>query len=111
MPEAAGQTTLDAISRRAAEAVLSQRGLRREAGEDPLSALGWAQGAQLSHEDAFLAFAKSLVEELGVLDLVEAKLELLSEHKLDYPQDYEPEDLAAIHAEIERLEALSAALV
>lgn len=41
-----------------------------------------------------------------VTDLVEAKIELLREYKLERLQDYEPADVIAMHTEVERLERI-----
>lgn len=43
-------------------------------------------------------------------DLVASKIELLSDYKLDYPQDYEPDDVDRMTAEIARLQRLAEAL-
>ncbi|MET3933699.1 hypothetical protein [Arthrobacter sp. OAP107] len=72
----------------------------------PSQALGWAQGAAITHEDAFRAFARALIDELGVPDLLAAKIELLAEYKLDYPQDCPPDDVARMQAELARLRSL-----
>ncbi|MGW0881352.1 hypothetical protein [Streptomyces sp. NPDC002671] len=37
------------------------------------------------------------------LDLVDAKIELLSEYKLEYPQDYAPDDIRSMNDEVEQL--------
>lgn len=68
--------------------------------------LGWTQGEGTAYEQAFRHFAQALVDELGVADLVEAKIELLAEYKLDYPQDFEPDDLERMKAEVARLREL-----
>jgi hypothetical protein len=41
-----------------------------------------------------------------VPDLLAAKIELLAEYKLDYPQDYAPDDVARMQAELARLRSL-----
>ncbi|MFF1880262.1 hypothetical protein ACFVVC_02170 [Pseudarthrobacter sp. NPDC058196] len=98
--------TMEDLAEKAAAAVVTARGLAHEAGESAVTALGWAQGTTISYEDAFRAFARTLIEELGVPDLLEAKIELLGEYKLDYPQDYEPDDVARMQAELIRLRSL-----
>ncbi|MEU3051226.1 hypothetical protein ABZ705_32835 [Streptomyces sp. NPDC006984] len=40
------------------------------------------------------------------LDLVDAKIELLSEYKLEYPQDYTPDDIRSMNDEVEQLHQL-----
>lgn len=40
------------------------------------------------------------------LDLVDAKIELLSEYKLEYPQDYAPDDIRSMRDEFEQLHQL-----
>lgn len=109
-PAAPADQTIDELAERAALAVLGAHGLERSEGESAVSALGWAQGEEISCEAAFRAFAGALIDELGVPDLVAAKLELLGEYKLDYPQDYEPDDLDRMRAEIGRLQELAAGL-
>ena len=96
---------IDQIAESTASTVLSEHGLQREPGESALSALGWAQGKGIDYEAAFRAFAKALIGELKVIDLLDAKIELLAEHKLEYPQNYAPEDIAAMQSEIARLRA------
>lgn len=44
------------------------------------------------------------------IDLVDSKVTLLADYKLEYPQDYSPGDIAAMGAEIERLKKLRAKL-
>lgn len=39
-------------------------------------------------------------------DLIDANIELLSQYKLDYPQDYLPADVERMKREIGRLESL-----
>lgn len=46
----------------------------------------------------------------GLLDLVKSKIELLSDYKLEYPQDYDDDDIERMKAEIDRLEAVHADL-
>lgn len=104
MPDPTG--TMANLTEKAAAAVVTSRGLTHENGESALAALGWAQGAAITHEDAFRAFARALIDELGVLDLLAAKIELLAEYKLDYPQDYAPDDVARMQAELARLRSL-----
>ncbi|MGW0868903.1 hypothetical protein ACWD3Z_00265 [Streptomyces sp. NPDC002740] len=45
------------------------------------------------------------------LDLVDAKIELLSEYKLEYPQDYAPDDIRSMNDEVEQLCQLRARLM
>lgn len=40
-----------------------------------------------------------------LLDLVDAKIELIAEYKLEYPEDYGAEDISAMEAELVRLRA------
>ncbi|ERI36512.1 hypothetical protein M707_16590 [Arthrobacter sp. AK-YN10] len=98
--------TIASLTEKAAAVVVTSRGLTHENGGSALAALGGAQGAAITHEDAFRAFARALIDELGVPDLIEAKIELLGEYKLDYPQDYELEDVACMQTELERLRSL-----
>ncbi|NKR13313.1 hypothetical protein A5N17_09900 [Arthrobacter sp. D2] len=106
VPMADPAMTMEDLVVKAAAAAVVARGLTRKDGEAALAALGWAQGTVLTHEDAFRAFAQALIDEVGVPDLIEAKIELLGEYKLDYPQDYEPEDVACMQTELERLRSL-----
>jgi hypothetical protein len=78
--------TIASLTEKAAAAVVTSRGL--------------------THEDAFRAFTRALIDELGVPDLLAAKIELLAEYKLDYPQDYAPDDVARMQAELTRLRSL-----
>ncbi|WP_340375801.1 hypothetical protein U5640_12030 [Streptomyces sp. SS7] len=45
------------------------------------------------------------------LDLVDAKIELLSEYKLEYPQDFEPDDIRSMNDEVEQLQQLRTRLM
>ncbi|MFJ4622193.1 hypothetical protein [Streptomyces sp. NPDC088812] len=45
------------------------------------------------------------------LDLVDAKIELLSEYKLEYPQDYAPDDIRSMSDEVEQLHQLRTRLM
>ncbi|MDH2391613.1 hypothetical protein QCN29_23100 [Streptomyces sp. HNM0663] len=45
------------------------------------------------------------------LDLVDAKIELLSEYKLEYPQDYAPDDIRSMNDEVEQLQQLRTRLM
>lgn len=45
------------------------------------------------------------------LDLVDAKIELLSEYKLEYPQDYAPDDIRSMNDEVEQLRQLRTRLM
>ncbi|WP_030568476.1 hypothetical protein [Streptomyces aureocirculatus] len=45
------------------------------------------------------------------LDLVDAKIELLSEYKLEYPQDYAPDGIRFINDEVEQLHQLRTRLM
>lgn len=46
-----------------------------------------------------------------LIDLVESKIELLNEYKLDYPQDYDDEDIIRMREEIADLEQLKSRLM
>ncbi|MDL5199602.1 hypothetical protein [Streptomyces sp. ALI-76-A] len=39
----------------------------------------------------------------AALDLVDAKIEPLSHYKLEYPQDYAPDDVRSMNDEVEQL--------
>lgn len=45
------------------------------------------------------------------LDLVDAKIELLSEYKLEYPQDYAPDGIRSMNDEVEQLRQLRTRLM
>lgn len=49
---------------------------------------------------------RDVLDQGKIADLVESKIELLAEYKLEYPQDYEEDDIAAMHAEITSLQDL-----
>ncbi|WP_338675907.1 hypothetical protein V1460_25285 [Streptomyces sp. SCSIO 30461] len=52
------------------------------------------------------------VLDLGTaLDLVDAKIELLSEYKLEYLQDYAPDDIRSMNDEVEQLQQLRTRLM
>lgn len=98
----------------AAQHVVTAQSLDQNPGEDPVIALSMALGVSLEYEtglkllvDAALALGPaSPLDTTSAIDLVEAKIELLSEYKLEYPTDYDPADREAMKAEIIRLEAL-----
>lgn len=109
------------IAEQAANQVVNFHGLPQENQEPGLQALGHAMGVSISYELAqtelvaatlrLVATAQLTVVDTALLaDLVEAKIELLSEHKLDYPQDYDEESTAAMQAEISKLQILSSSL-
>lgn len=45
------------------------------------------------------------------LDLVDAKIELLSEYKLEYPQDYAPDGIRSMSDEVKQLHQLRTRLM
>ncbi|WP_329142785.1 hypothetical protein OIU91_04075 [Streptomyces sp. NBC_01456] len=47
----------------------------------------------------------------AALDLADAKIELLSEYKLEYPQDYAPDGIRSMNDEVEQLHQLRARLM
>ncbi|GAA0346143.1 hypothetical protein GCM10009540_78060 [Streptomyces turgidiscabies] len=47
----------------------------------------------------------------AALDLVDAKIELLSEYKLKYPQDYTPDGIRSMNDEVEQLHQLRTRLM
>lgn len=90
----------------AANAVISAHGVAVDDDESCFEALCWALGSGIPYEKGLLQFAHAIVDGFDLPGLVDAKIELLSEHKLDYPQDYEPADVDRMKAEIGRLRAL-----
>lgn len=82
--------------------------------EDPLAAREVyfeAAGESYTIDQAVLALDATyrlaeVTDVHEVSDLVDAKIELLSEYKLEYPKDYDESDIARMKTEISRLETL-----
>ncbi|MEU6263704.1 hypothetical protein [Saccharopolyspora shandongensis] len=89
-----------------ARSVLEAHGFTPEVGESAVAALGWALGEGIAREATLREFAHAVIDTLNVQDLVDAQIELLAEYKLEYPQDYEPDEVARMRTEIARLESL-----
>lgn len=97
----------------AASAVVATHSLPSEDGENAVQSLSWALGQELSYEKGLLALTEALLQQSpmpnpsidteSVIDLLDAKIELLGEYKLDHPQDYEADDLASMQVELQRL--------
>jgi hypothetical protein len=90
----------------AANDVISAHGIAVEGDESCFEALCWALGTGVPYEKGLLQFAQAVIDGFDLKGLVGAKIELLSEYKLDYPQDYETADVDRMKAEIARLQAL-----
>ncbi|MGI8306980.1 hypothetical protein [Saccharopolyspora hattusasensis] len=80
------------VAEDAARSVLEAHGFTPEAGESPVTALGWALGEGTAREATLRKFAQALIDTVNVRDLVEAQIELFVEYKLDSPQDCPNED-------------------
>lgn len=90
----------------AANDVISAHGISVEDDESCFEALCWALGSGVPHEKGLLQFAQAVLDSFDLRGLIDAKIELLSEYKLDYPQDYETADVDRMKAEIARLRTL-----
>ena len=90
----------------AANSVISAHGIAVEDDESCFEALCWALGTGVPYEKGLLQFAQATVDGFDLKGLVDAKIELLGDYKLDYPQDYEPEDVSCMQTELERLRSL-----
>lgn len=90
----------------AANDVISTHGIAVEDDESCFQTLCWALGTGVPYEQGLLQFAQAVLDGFDLKGLVEAKIELLSEYKLDYPQDYESADVDRMKAEIARLQSL-----
>ncbi|QOT16749.1 hypothetical protein [Paenarthrobacter sp. YJN-5] len=90
----------------AANSVISAHGIAVEDEESCFEALCWALGTGVPYEKGLLQFAQAIVDGFDLKGLVDTKIELLGDYKLDYPQDYEPEDVSCMRAELERLRSL-----
>ena len=97
----------------AAEVIVDAHTLERHEDETALQAFAWALGPEIDYEQGLCEFADAihgqltavarLLDREAAIDLIDAKIELLSEYKLEYPKDYAPDDIAEMHAEITRL--------
>ena len=106
-------TTAASIPELAAEVIVDAHAIDRHDDESALQAFAWALGPEIDYEQGLGEFADAIYGQLtGVarlldretaIELIAAKIELLSEYKLEYPQDYAPADIAAMRAEIARL--------
>lgn len=90
----------------AANSVISAHGITVDDDESCFEALCWALGADVPYEKGLLQFAQAIVDGFDLNGLVEEKIELLGEYKLDYPQDYEPDDVTRMQEELLRLRSL-----
>lgn len=90
----------------AANDVISAHGIAVEDDESCFEALCWALGSGVPHEKGLLQFAQAVLDSFDLKGLIDAKIELLSEYKLDYPHDYEIADVDRMKAEIARLRTL-----
>lgn len=109
-------TTETSIPELAAEVIVDAHAIDRHDDESALQAFAWALGPDLDYEQGLLEFADAIQGQLtavakllnreAAIDLINAKIELLSEYKLEYPQDYAPDDIAEMHEEIARLSGL-----
>lgn len=102
--------SIQTLAQNAAAAVIEKHQLSREDGEPALSAFGWNLGESITYEQGLVEIVRAALNEVNINDLIEAKIELLTEHKLDYPGDYEPADIVRMHDEINRLRQLQAEL-
>lgn len=76
---------------------------------DPVNlGVHWDNGAKLGliADDEWAPTGKILISIDDMADLIDANIELLSQYKLDYPQDYLPADVERMKGEIGRLESL-----
>lgn len=101
---------IEGIAEEAAIQTVSSHSVVLDDGETAIEALGWALGAQIPYEQGLKDFARAVLEQpeqalstATLIELIEAKIELLAEFKLEYPQGYAPEDISAMQVEIERL--------
>ncbi|MUU73468.1 hypothetical protein [Pseudarthrobacter sp. GA104] len=90
----------------AANDVISAHGIAVEDDESCFEALCWALGSGVPYEKGLLQFAQAVLDSFDLKGLIDAKIELLSEYKLNYPQDYETADVDRMKAEIARLRTL-----
>ncbi|WP_284982409.1 hypothetical protein [Arthrobacter sp. efr-133-TYG-118] len=114
-------TTKTSIPELAAEVIVDAHAINRHDDESALQAFAWALGPDIDYEQGLREFADAIQGQLtavaklldreAAIDLINAKIELLSEYKLEYPQDYAPDDIAEMRAEIARLGELRDRLV
>ncbi|BAS11867.1 hypothetical protein AHiyo8_01700 [Arthrobacter sp. Hiyo8] len=93
-------TTETSIPELAAEVIVDAHAIDRHDDESALQAFAWALGPDIDYEQGLREFADAihgqltavarLLDRESAIDLIDAKIELLSEYKLEYPQDYAP---------------------
>ncbi|WP_394941149.1 hypothetical protein [Psychromicrobium sp. YIM B11713] len=109
-------TTETSIPELAAEVIVDAHALDRHDDESALQAFAWALGSDIDHEQGLREFADVIQGQLtviarsldrkSIIDLINAKIELISKYKLQRPQDYTPDDITEMRAEIARLGGL-----
>lgn len=67
-------------------------------------------GERISHKKTWREILAAALKIGGAFGLVTARIELLGGSQLGSPQDYSPDDVAAMKGEIEHLRTLSEAL-
>ncbi|MFE4834467.1 hypothetical protein ACFRAU_07275 [Arthrobacter sp. NPDC056691] len=97
---------VEAALEEAANEVISAHGIAIDDGESCLEAFGWALGNGIGYGQGLGELAQAIVDTFDLPGLIASRIELLSEYKLDYPRDYEADDVARMRAEIQQLQSL-----